>query len=164
MNGILRTDKFNGNEGGRVSSVLVVDDESTIRELLQRWLQVEKYEIRQAQDAEAALELMIANASDVVLCDVEMPGHGGLWLIEQIRERYPRSAVVLATAIDSVPPSIGLRDGVTGYVVKPFNRERVLKEVKNALRWHDAALAGAARARPGNRAVDEWLSKDGEDA
>lgn len=146
-----------------MSSILIVDDEQPIREVLQRWLGAQGYDIRQAQDAETALDLMTSDPSDVVLCDVEMPGQGGLWLIERLRERCPFSAVVLATGVDSVPPSIGLRDGVTGYIVKPFDRGRVLKEVTQAVQWHDAALAGKAAQPAKHDPVGEWLSSH-EDA
>jgi DNA-binding NtrC family response regulator len=140
-----------------VSSVLIVDDERPVRELLQRWLDAQGYDTRQAPDAETALDVMTASPSDVVLCDVEMPGKGGLWLIGRLRERCPDSAVVLATGVDSVPPSIGLRDGVTGYIVKPFNRERVLTEVKNALQWHTAAREGRIPKAGGQDVVADWL-------
>ena len=64
--------------------MLVVDDESGIRDLLTRWLEDEKYSVRSAADAETALERMAEAPADVVLCDVEMPGHGGLWLVAQL--------------------------------------------------------------------------------
>ena len=60
------------------NSVLIVDDESGIRELLTRWLSAEGYELREAPDAETAVVELLKRPADVVMCDVEMPGLGGL--------------------------------------------------------------------------------------
>src|SRR5207244_10953050 len=95
-----------------MSSVLIVDDEAPIREFLTRWLRKSNYETTEAADAEAALALVSEQQPDVVLCDVHMPGRDGLWLMEQLRGRFPRIAIVLATANDDVPPAeIGRASG-----------------------------------------------------
>jgi CheY-like chemotaxis protein len=145
------------------NSILIVDDESPVRELLQRWLRTDGYDTRQAPDAETALDLITSSPADVVLCDVEMPGHGGLWLVERLRERFPAVAVVLATAVDSIPPSIGLQSGVTGYVVKPFDRKKLLEAVKHGVHWHDAAVARGAGQAADFDPVAEWLGSDLEE-
>ena len=124
-----------------MSVVLIVDDESAIREILARWLTAAGYETCEAADAEGALVEMTRAPAAVVLCDIEMPGRGGVWLTEQLRERFPAAAMVLATAVDSVPPSTSFRPGVVDYLLKPFARERVLNAVASALKWHAAALA-----------------------
>jgi DNA-binding NtrC family response regulator len=142
-----------------MSAVLVVDDESRIREFLVRWLTPAGHETREAPDAETALALLNAAPSDVVLCDVDMPGHGGLWLVEQLRERVPPVAIVLATANDTVPPHVSLRGNVVEYLVKPFERERVLAAVNRALDWHRAALAKGAGPAIGPNPIDEWLGR-----
>jgi DNA-binding NtrC family response regulator len=128
-----------------VNSVLIVDDEGGMRKLLNRWLSSEGYEIREAADAETALEEITRAAPDVVMCDVDMPGRGGLWLAEQIRERYPATAVVLATALSTVPPVVSLRSGIVEYLVKPFARDRVLRAVAAGVQWHTAESTRRAR-------------------
>jgi DNA-binding NtrC family response regulator len=107
-----------------------------MRKLLSRWLSSEGYQIRQAADAETALEEITRGAPDVVMCDVDMPGQGGLWLAGQIRERFPTTAIVLATALSTVPPIISMRSGIVEYLVKPFARERVLRAVSSGMQWH----------------------------
>lgn len=124
-----------------MSAVLVVDDEPRVRALLVRVLAAAGYDTREAPDAETALGLLAASVSDVVLCDVQMPGQGGLWLVERVRERFPSVAILLATALDIVPPAISLQEGVVDYLVKPFDGERVLAAVSRALTWRQAALA-----------------------
>ena len=93
----------------------------------------------------------------VVMCDIEMPGHGGLWLAEQLRERYPQSAMVLATALDSVPPVTSLKSGIVEYLVKPFERATVLSAVTAGLAWHAAAVERALQPDPARESMSTWL-------
>ena len=139
------------------SPVLVVDDEASVREILVRWLGAAGYQTDEADSADAALERVAARQPAVALCDVEMPVHNGLWLVERLRERYPTVAIVLATAVDTVPGSISLRSGVVAYVLKPFDRTQVLGAVEKAIAWHRAA-AGGPRQPAASSGLDDWLS------
>ena len=65
-------------------SVLVVDDEEGIRRLLTRWLADWGYEAKEAANAEDAVAMMTAEPSEIILCDVYMPVHDGVWLAEQV--------------------------------------------------------------------------------
>jgi DNA-binding NtrC family response regulator len=141
-----------------VSSILIVDDESPVRELLVRWLAPVGYDTKQAPDAETALELLAANPFDVVLSDVQMPGHDGLWLVARIREKFPRVAILLATVVESVPPAVSLQDGVVAYLVKPFEREKVLTAVSRAVVWHQAARSRAPEGTTAGDSIDQWLN------
>jgi DNA-binding NtrC family response regulator len=123
-----------------MSSVLIVDDNAPMREVLARWLKVAGYDTQEAADAEAAVERLDAGGCDVVLCDVIMPGRGGLWLVEHARKTYPTVAMVLATGVESVSPSSSLAENVIGYLVKPFERAAVLAVVGRALAWHETAV------------------------
>jgi len=71
----------------------------------------------------------------VAICDIHMPGPTGLWLANQIRERSPHTAMVLATSDASVPPSESMRKGIVAYILKPFQRQAVLTAVAEAFRW-----------------------------
>jgi two-component system response regulator FlrC len=136
-----------------VPSVLVVDDESGIRDLLTRWLEDEKYSVRSAADAETALERMAEAPADVVLCDVEMPGHGGLWLVAQLGARFPEAAAILATALNSVSPQTSLQPNVVEYLVKPFDRTGLMKAIGRGLAWHATVAARPKSAVP----MSDWL-------
>lgn len=140
-------------------SVLIVDDEPRIREILVRFLAPAGYAVNEAADADAALALVAATAPDVLLCDVQMPGHDGLWLVEQLRLRFPAVAIVLATADANVPPVVSLQGGVVEYLVKPFEREGVLAAVGRAIDWHEAAAARSAVQTPPPDPVGDWLNK-----
>jgi len=123
-----------------MSTVLIVDDDARVREILARWLAPEGYETKEAPEAEAALELLAGGGVAVALCDVMMPGRGGLWLVERMREAHPAVAVVLATGVENVHPSISLGGNVVNYLVKPFERATVLTAVRDACAWHEAAV------------------------
>ena len=138
-----------------MNSVLIVDDEVGIREILTRWLSAEGYDIREAPDAETALDEMAKAVADVVMCDVEMPGHGGLWLATELGQRFPTAAIVLATALDSVPPMISLKPSIVEYLVKPFAQDRVVRAIARGIEWHGVALATAPTA--GGDRVTKWL-------
>lgn len=99
----------------------MVDDEPPICRLLTRWVQSWGYGVRQAFTAEIALEAMASEAADILLCDVRMPVHDGLWLAEQVRARWPQTAVIMATGLDDVETiRTSRRIGAVDYVVKPF--------------------------------------------
>src|SRR5437868_3305849 len=102
-----------------VKSVLVVDDEPRMREILVRWIAPAGYATKEAPGADAALEVLAATPCEVVFCDIQMPGHDGLWLVKQLRKQFPKVAIVLATGVDSVPPAVSLQGGVVEYLVKP---------------------------------------------
>lgn len=143
-----------------MNSVLIVDDESVIRVVLTRWLAAAGYDIREAPDAETALDELAKAPADVVLCDVEMPGQGGLWLAAQLRERFPATAIVLATAVDSIPPTTSLKSGIIEYLVKPFARDLMLGAVARGMEWHAAALARGPAAPANEGALKKWLADD----
>jgi DNA-binding NtrC family response regulator len=139
------------------NSVLVVDDEVLMREVLVRWLRAAGYSTSDAYDATTALELIGASEPGVVLVDIEMPGRDGLWLVERIREQFPSVAIVLATARDTVPAAVSMQDGVVDYLVKPFELDRVVAAVKRALDWHETAVARRAGGTPIPVALNDWL-------
>jgi DNA-binding NtrC family response regulator len=113
--------------------VLVVDDDEGVRRVLCRWLADMGYAVSNAEDAERALEVMRENPVDVALVDVRMPGHDGIWLVDQMRRVFPDIAIVLATGLLEMDPMVTLRPGVVGYIVKPFNRDDLAQVVKRGL-------------------------------
>lgn len=89
-----------------MSTALIVGDDPGMREVLSRWLTAAGHETAEAVDAESALEILNVGESDVLLCDVTMLGRGGLWLVERARAEHPAVAMVLATGVDNLLPSI----------------------------------------------------------
>lgn len=142
--------------------VLVVDDETQIRELLVRWISGDEYQVREADSAEAALADMHVIPADIVLCDVRMPGQTGLWLTGQLRSLFPETAIVLATSDRSVPPQISLQPGVVEYLAKPFTREEVLAAVRLAARWHETAANERGHTKASRPLTKEWIRPSGD--
>src|SRR4029450_3173201 len=113
--------------------VLVVDDDEGVRRVLSRWAVDMGYTVQAAADADSALDIMREHQVDVALVDVRMPGHDGIWLIDQVRRLFPETAMVLATGLMEMAPMITPRPGVVGYIVKPFNREDLAQVVKRGM-------------------------------
>ena len=113
--------------------VLVVDDEESIRKLLLRWLAGWGYEAKGAGSANDAIELMTAEAAAIVLCDVMMPEHDGIWLAGQIRDRWPQTAVIMASSAQDMDTVMRMRKGgAVDYVTKPFGREMLRQALLRA--------------------------------
>ena len=135
------------NRPGQVgAAILVVDDDDGVRKVLSRWVAEMGYTAISAADALSALDRMREHPIDVALCDIRMPGHDGIWLIDRIGRLHPDVAIVLATGLTEMDPMVTLRPGVVGYIVKPFNREELGEVIKRGIternrlqREHDRA-------------------------
>jgi putative two-component system response regulator len=129
-----------GTAPSRTHSVLIVDDENGVRDLLARWLEAGGYSVITAANAEEALGRLEVSPPAVALCDIRMPGRDGLWLAERIRQSYPETAVIMATGVQDVGPAVQtLRQGVIDYLTKPFGRDRLQEAVTRGLEWHQSA-------------------------
>lgn len=113
--------------------VLVVDDEQAIRRLLTRWLSGWGYEAKEAGNADEAIEIMTTEPADIMLCDVMMPVHDGIWLAEQVRSRWPQTAVIMASSAQDMETVMRTRkQGAVDYVTKPFGREMLRQALQRA--------------------------------
>ena len=114
-------------------TVLIVDDDENIRKILAYWVAGAGHSVKAAADADAALGVLDSEAIDVAICDIRMPGHDGVWLLDKIRDHHPDVAVVVATGLMEMDPGVTLRPGVVGYLVKPFSRTEVTNMVLQGL-------------------------------
>ena len=142
-----------------MAHVLIVDDEDEIRNVLSRWLTAAKHQVAEAPDADAALRALESAPADVVLCDVRMPGRDGLWLVEEIRKRFPSAGLVFATGETKLPPSSTLKEGVVAYVMKPFDKDKVLAAVTLAADWSASSAGRAAKRQESDDALRKWLDE-----
>jgi putative two-component system response regulator len=119
------------------TSILVVDDEAGIREVMARWLAGGGYDVLTAENAREALQHVQQRAPAVALCDIRMPGQDGLWLAGQIRHDAPDTAVIMATGVQDIGSAVtSLRHGVLDYLTKPFGRDRLRESVTRGIEWH----------------------------
>ena len=112
------------------ATILVVDDDPFIRELLALHLRNAGYSVVLAEDAVAAGRCMLRQAPDLLLLDVDMPYMSGLELLDVVRndERLPRFPVVFLTA-NADGRNFAVRRGAAGYLAKPILLPALLREV-----------------------------------
>ncbi len=121
-------------------SVLVVDDDHAVRGKISSWIDSSGYHVQEAESADHALESMADSPSDIALCDVSMKGKDGVWLAWRIRERHPHTAIILATAVRDCETAVSsLRNDVVDYLLKPFDRGRLLEALSLGCDWRAAA-------------------------
>lgn len=116
------------------AKILVVDDEERIRRLLRMYLERENYEIDEAEDGDAALELGLNNEYDLILLDIMMPGIDGIEVCKQIREKKATPIIMLTAKGEEANRVQGFEVGTDDYIVKPFSPREVVLRVKALLR------------------------------
>lgn len=111
-----------------MTKILAVDDSPTIRMLLRSTLAERGYDIVEAEDGIAALEVLADNVPDVVITDINMPRLDGFGLIAKIREQDRHSTLpILVLTTESSPEkrNKAREAGATGWIVKPFNPDKL---------------------------------------
>src|ERR1700720_2677084 len=115
-------------------SILVVDDESEIREGLELLLNTEGYSTSSAETGESGLAMIEENPFDLILLDVSLPDRNGLDLLLEIHRRDPRLAVVLITAYGSIDMArAAFKSGAQDYITKPWSNDELLVQVAQAV-------------------------------
>lgn len=116
------------------SSILIVDDDKTVRKLLKQTLTAEGHHCREADNAGQALYELQSNRISLVILDIKMPGKSGIQLIPEINAGYPDTVVIIATATVDIDTAIQcIRLGAYDYITKPFNLDEVILSVDKAL-------------------------------
>jgi DNA-binding response OmpR family regulator len=140
------------------ATILIVDDEPDVREVLEEYLVAHGYAVIGAESASAAKTLVAQHAIDLALVDIHMPGEDGLSLARHLRERYAKIAIIMLTSAATVVDRIvGLEMGADDYVPKPFDPRELVARVKSVLRRTSSAGhadIGAARVRIGRCVLD----------
>jgi putative two-component system response regulator len=120
-------------------TVLVVDDEAPVRQLLTRWLTADGWNCVPAASALEAIEVLRAQPVQVVTTDLNMPEHNGVWLLEQITKLYPEVSVLMLTAATDTQQAIeALTKGAVGYLFKPIQSQEYVLRVRQA--WERGEL------------------------
>src|SRR5262245_22129027 len=115
-------------------SVLVVDDDTAMRQMLASLFRERGFAVAEAPSAALALERLRESDYGVVLSDVKMPGKTGIEMVVDLRRLRPDTPVVLMTAFGSIDSAVeAMRAGACDYVTKPFEPEAVLLTVERAL-------------------------------
>jgi DNA-binding response OmpR family regulator len=134
-------------------TVLVVDDEPMLRNLLCRLLKMEGYEVVEAEDGQTALDLVAAEKPDLVLLDVMLPARDGLDVLGDLRRTSDIPVILVSALAEEADRVIGLKMGADDYVTKPFSAAELSARVESVLR--------RAVMRKAPEVADSRLSFDG---
>ena len=126
---------------GRLGRVLVVDDEPSIRKLVNLSLTKAGYEVVEAQDGEQAIKVLNSDDNplmvDTILCDIRMPKVNGIEAIAYFRAQYPTVPIVVMTGYPDVDLAVSLmRQGVLDYLVKPVSKDELLTVITKSVDNH----------------------------
>ncbi|MFI5089602.1 MAG: sigma-54-dependent transcriptional regulator [Terriglobales bacterium] len=118
-------------EGVSPASILIIDDESEIRESLETLLEMEGYRVDAAESGEDGLARIAGQPFDLVLLDLALPGKNGLEILAEIHERDPQLAVIMITAYGTVENAVNaMQAGAVNFIQKPWDNEKLLADVR----------------------------------
>lgn len=127
-----------------MATILVVEDDSTIRRGIKKWLELEGLNVLEAEDGQVAIDLFDANQSniDLIILDVMLPKLNGYEVLKHIRDNQNRwDPVIMLTAKDEEDDKIyGLDSGADDYMTKPFSNRELVARIKSSLRMRDVDL------------------------
>ncbi len=153
------------------ATVLVVDDDKNILQVLEARLASAGYATLTARSAEEAVETLTRHNVDLVVSDVKMPGMGGVGLLNEVLAQWPDVPVILLTAYGSIPDAVStIRTGAADYLTKPFDGHQLLQKIStllhkragatpppSAIPHAESAHAPAAPKTPRQRPVSDVL-------
>jgi DNA-binding response OmpR family regulator len=137
-----------------MATILVVDDEPTIREVVVRYLEREGYRTLEASDGDEARRLLEADPPNLVVLDLMLPGTDGLALCRWLRARSAVPVIMLTARGDEADRIIGLELGADDYVTKPFSPRELVARVKTVLRRSRPDPGAAERLTVGELEID----------
>ncbi|HEX8632480.1 MAG TPA: response regulator transcription factor [Catenuloplanes sp.] len=125
--------------------ILVVDDDPTVSDVVQRYLEHAGYQVVSAGDGAAALSSLAARPPDLVILDLMLPGIDGLEVCRRMRAMSPQVPIVMLTALgEEADRVVGLQMGADDYVTKPFSPRELVLRVQSVLRRAGVAAQPAA--------------------
>ncbi len=118
----------------KVTHVLIVDDDSSILEVLDARLTAAGFRIHKASSGPAALEILNNERVDVLVSDIKMPEMSGLELLEKIRPNFPQLPVIFLTAYGTIPNAVdAMKAGAIDYLTKPFDGKDLVRKIEKIL-------------------------------
>lgn len=117
----------------RKISLLIVDDEDSVRDSLFNWFIEDGYRVECAENAKKALSILESDNFDIILADIKMPGMDGLEMLRRIKSLKQDAIVIIMTAFATVDTAVqALKDGAFDYVTKPFDPDDLSHLIRNA--------------------------------
>ncbi len=145
----------------KAARILVMDDESTVARGLEMVLSEEGYQVALAATGNEALQTFFRKEFDLLVADLRLPDMDGLEVIQRVKQKWPRTEVVVITGYSSIDSAVrSMKLGVADYLPKPFTEE----EIKEAIR---AALEGSKKKaldpEKAERSERMWLRVETEE-
>ena len=120
--------------------ILVIDDERSMRDMLELFLKGEGYEVTLADDGRIGIDCLKINSFDLVLTDLKMPNAGGLDVLEFVKSTSPSTQVILLTAFGTHLTALGaMAEGAFDFIEKPFKMDELKFQIERALRVSELA-------------------------
>src|SRR6185437_13465797 len=121
-------------ESTAAGTILIIDDETAIRESLETLLEFEGYSVESAESGEEGLTKMAETPFDLILLDFALPDRNGLEILADIRNRDPQLDVIMITAYGTVDNAVrAMQNGATNFIQKPWDNEKLLADVRAAV-------------------------------
>ena len=149
--------------------VLVVDDEESIRKLIQRILNKAGYDVITAADGGEALSKVEGSDIGVMILDMKMPGLTGMEVLQETTARWPDICVLMLTAVDDLNTAVeAMKSGAYDYITKPFNRDDLIVKLQKAIEQRnlavktEAGINNLAETWPTGLHLEDWVEKQDE--
>ncbi|MVM31077.1 response regulator [Spirosoma sp. HMF4905] len=116
------------------ATILIIDDESRLRQLLARILQLEGYTVLEAENARAGLKILERDDIHLVISDVKLPDRNGIELSAQIKQLYPATEIIVLTAYGTISDGVtAIKNGAFDYITKGDDNDRIIPLVSRAV-------------------------------
>lgn len=135
-------------------TILVVDDEASIRDMLTYNLEKASYRVLVARDGGEALELARKERPDLIILDLMLPGVDGFEVCRELRRQGQVPVIMLTARDDEIDRVVGLELGADDYVVKPFSPRELVARIKSVLRRSSGAASPTGVLRLGDLLLD----------
>lgn len=124
-----------------MKTILVVDDEKSVRDSLRMIINYAHYGVELAEDGAGALSILDSHPIDMVLLDIKMPGMDGIEVLEAMRKRNPDLPIVIISGHGTIETAVeATKKGAFDFLSKPLDRDKLLVTVRNALEQHKLAV------------------------
>ncbi|MFC1984912.1 response regulator [Chloroflexota bacterium] len=118
--------------------ILVVDDEETVRNLLQRILEETGYTVTTATNGQEAIYKLSLGEAKIMLLDMKMPGMSGIEVLQKLEAEWPKYCILMVTAVTDLQTAVdALKLGACDYITKPFDRDDVKQKLVKAIQKHN---------------------------
>jgi len=138
------------------NTILIVDDQSSVRQLLQEYFTEQGFRVLTATDGQNAIYMARHDPPDLILLDIMMPKMDGYQFLRQYRLERQTPVIIITAREEETDAVLGLELGADDYVVKPFRMRELVARVRAVLRRNEGGSERLELLRAGDIVLDEW--------